>query len=108
MKFGIYPDENFKFWWGARAIFDKSTNYKLEIPYDRKSYESKNDNKKEEDKFIYWVNTKFFKWISKQINKELYFNGQNTVLELKDGKYKAKASCQGSHGYLYIGCWEKI
>lgn len=102
-RFGRYPkDINPKVWWGARAIFGKGTDFKLDIPYDRKSYEGEKD-----DDFLYWINNSFFAWLLKRVNENLY-NSQDTVysFESEGGRFYGEVSCQNSQGYLYIGCWE--
>jgi hypothetical protein len=108
MRFGRYPNEekdNIKRYWGARAIFYSGSNYTIDIPYDRKTYEGDEENAQP---FFDWINNNFMKWLEKEANANL-FNDQRKVIkyESEDGKYQGEACCQGSYGYLYIGCWEK-
>lgn len=104
-RFGRYPENiQVKRFWGARALFNLKTSYQIDIPYDRKSFEGERENSQD---FINWINKEFFEKLTKETNAKLY-NNQDKIICIKseDGKYQGEASCQGSYGYLYIGCWE--
>lgn len=105
-KFGRYPENiQFKRYWGARAIFGGISKYRIDIPWDRKTFEGEQQGSED---FVNWVNDKFFEWLLPQANQALY-NEQRKILtfDSEDGRFHGEASCQGSYGYLYIGCWER-
>lgn len=104
-KFGRYPKNIVpKQWWGARGIFKPNDKYcKLDIPYDRQSYEGDKHNS---DDFMFWINYGFMEKLEKRYGE--LSSDQNKVIRIESdgGRFVGEVSCQNSSGYLYIGCWE--
>ena len=101
-RFGIYPEEDFKNWWGCRAIFNSSTNFNLDIPFDRKNAEFKSEETKKE--FLQKAE-EIIKEIAEKIDEDLYH--KQGKIEYEDERFYAIADCKKSYGYLYLGIWEK-
>lgn len=105
-RFGLYPENTVpKSYWGARAIFWKGSDYKLDIPRERQTFEGEKEDSKE---LMNWINSTFLIWLGKQADSNFYNHCQNKLITLdsEDGRFHGQACSNKSYGYMYIGCWE--
>jgi hypothetical protein len=63
------------------------------------------------DDFRQWAVSKGFEWVDQlpgwAENRPRLRGDSSHVFTLDDGPYHAEASCQASHGYLYVGMWKR-
>ncbi len=72
----------------------------------QEQFEFYGETTKPTQEFVDFINHEFMPWLEKKA-KSLY-GDQYDVVSYNDNPYfYGEASCQGSHGYLYIGCWQK-
>lgn len=92
ITFGYKPPYSVPCYWGARAIYRGG---KLDILHDRRTVKGP-------------LPTGLIKLMQdslKELEKEgMHPASQDTWTKFRDG-YVFSASCKGSYGYMYLGCW---
>ena len=97
-EWGLYPDEfTPTLYWGARAIITKK---KLDIPWDRQSFQTVDEACKEE--FMDWLNGDMIPCLEKEIQAD---NTSHLEIASADGRFLCVAEDHNSGGYLYIGAY---
>lgn len=97
--FGLTPPEGTKHYFGLRAIFSER---KVDIVHDRITRMDITPKMKS------WLQGKngALDRICKKAELNFYPDSTETIEERCNGMV-IMASCKGSYGYLYIGCWEE-
>lgn len=108
--------------WGARAIYtppkyakvdyyskrkaDKPLPCYLDILFDRAGALGCTEGEVETETFIKWINKTALPALRAWCDKRWVSTDSMEVFVLHEGRYTFMATCNGSYGYMYIGCWE--
>lgn len=91
--------------WGARAILaGRGSRQAIDIVPDRRQAWTPNDQPPPEA-FKAFVSEKVAPWLDRNCDAGWIEPGGDELLFIEDGPFRAEASAQRSHGYLYIGAW---
>ena len=114
--FGLRPPDGVPVAWGARAIYEiKSTRRKrgerratIDIPYDRQQMVGSDAERKA---LGVVVNSHLLPALRAELEERDILGDSNETIEVShvsDGYvYRAKASPNGSYGYLYLCAWRE-
>jgi hypothetical protein len=90
-------------WWGARAIYNGSSPYYIDIVPNRRSSDGK-----DEPGFYEWLNKRALPWLRNEVARIGLSTTDERVLVFEEGVYRLEACTNRSYGYLYIGAVRRL
>ena len=101
---------NFRFYWGARAILASSGNedemHWIDLLWDRMTFK-KSDEDDDPKEFFKWVETEGMKYMRKLAKDGHFDHSRAKRFRTGNAKYYIEADTRASGGYLYIGAMER-